>query len=758
MKPSVWTVLAWLERILLVAAAALPTAFYSGAFSGRGYLWPLFAASAAGGALALLGAHRGWSTRLAMSIALVGFLAFVTFGLLHTTLVAGLPRGQTWTALHTGLVGGWRRLLTTPAPADVTPALLLCPALVAWWSAWGGPWLATRLRSTMLPLLPATVALVVALGLGAPLLRPAPGLALGWALLALSYVLVRSNHPDEQVSTQAADAVGSHLVAEQGRAVLGRMAYGVPVVLLVVTLGAAAAAALPIADGSQRYDVRDLVTPPFRVAPEITPLATVQSQLADKPPRTLFRLSARGSTLDRVRVAALDTFDGSTWSAADDEFRPAGSVLPDDGLVSGSAETHLTVDVVAPENAFLPQCGRPLRLDASGLGFSARSGTLAEAGTTSPGHYQLTCRFRPYTTLSAAAAIGSPAPIHDYLALPTPPRALQQIATQIAQRATSPYDQLLLISTMLKALPYDPDAPPGHSYGAVTRMLVHAKPEDQNGFAEQHASAFVILARLLGIPARVGVGYLVDSKALAAGRQVQVTTADAHAWGEVPFQGYGWVPFETVDLARTAAPRIRSHDVIAAPDTSAGPAQSRPGADQGTAAGTAGQHGLAATVLHGGITSLLAIAVLTLLVAAGVVIEKWRRRMARIRAPTPARQVLGAWSEAKDRLVERGVVPHRSWSPAETTDSAVTALGAPALAIRQLVPLVDVALFAPTPPVQATADRAWEIERQLRADLQQGRRPHRKALTLVDPRPLLNRSVLADLAARRRRDAVSERR
>lgn len=66
--------------------------------------------------------------------------------------------------------------------------------------------------------------------------------------------------------------------------------------------------------------------------------------------------------------------------------------------------------------------------------------------------------------------------------------------------------------------------------------------KQKSGYCQQYAFAMAVLARLLGIPARVAVGY-------TAGQQQTngawaVTTADAHAWPELYFTGVGWLRFE----------------------------------------------------------------------------------------------------------------------------------------------------------------------------------------------------------------------
>jgi hypothetical protein len=67
---------------------------------------------------------------------------------------------------------------------------------------------------------------------------------------------------------------------------------------------------------------------------------------------------------------------------------------------------------------------------------------------------------------------------------------------------------------------------------------------DQRGFCSQFAQAFAVLARLVGIPSRIAVGYTGGIPVRGQGATWQVTTADAHAWPELYFSGEGWLRFE----------------------------------------------------------------------------------------------------------------------------------------------------------------------------------------------------------------------
>jgi len=88
--------------------------------------------------------------------------------------------------------------------------------------------------------------------------------------------------------------------------------------------------------------------------------------------------------------------------------------------------------------------------------------------------------------------------------------------------------------------------------------LLGRNPVDQflfqtrRGFCEHYASAFVVLMRAAGVPARVVGGYLGGELNPVDGYLV-VRQADAHAWAEVWLPGRGWVrmdPTAAVSPAR----------------------------------------------------------------------------------------------------------------------------------------------------------------------------------------------------------------
>jgi hypothetical protein len=112
------------------------------------------------------------------------------------------------------------------------------------------------------------------------------------------------------------------------------------------------------------------------------------------------------------------------------------------------------------------------------------------------------------------------------------------------------YDQARAIESFLHQYPYTLDLP--HPPGDVD-IVDYFLFDLQQGFCDYYASAMVVMARAVGLPARLGVGFL-QQPGDAAGVQT-IRQVNAHSWAEVYFAGYGWVEFEpTAPFAAPAAP------------------------------------------------------------------------------------------------------------------------------------------------------------------------------------------------------------
>ena len=90
---------------------------------------------------------------------------------------------------------------------------------------------------------------------------------------------------------------------------------------------------------------------------------------------------------------------------------------------------------------------------------------------------------------------------------------------------------------------------PASGADAVSAFLA-----SKHGYCVQFSSAMAVMARLLGIPARIGVGFLPGTK--QSNGSWSVSLNDAHAWPELYFEGVGWVRFEPTPAVRTGAAAV----------------------------------------------------------------------------------------------------------------------------------------------------------------------------------------------------------
>ena len=130
-------------------------------------------------------------------------------------------------------------------------------------------------------------------------------------------------------------------------------------------------------------------------------------------------------------------------------------------------------------------------------------------------------------------------PFTDYLEVPEDMKeSLEDLAQEIIQGAITPYDELKAIEDYLKVnYVYDQGyekAPNGTD--PVEWFLF----EEEKGLCTQFNSAFVLLARSLGIAVRPVAGYLIKPEA----NYQLVLSRDAHLWAEAHFEGLGWITFD----------------------------------------------------------------------------------------------------------------------------------------------------------------------------------------------------------------------
>jgi hypothetical protein len=327
------------------------------------------------------------------------------------------------------------------------------------------------------------------------------------------------------------------------------------------------------------------------------------------------------------------------------------------------------------------------------------------------------------------------------LELPQRPEWLEE-AWKVTGAAGKPTTlaQLKAIERSLQKGSYLSTAASGHSYFRIEQLLLGDKAGHDAAYAEQRASAFAVLARSLGVPARVSVGYLLRKP--AADGTYTVTTADVTAWPEVLDAELGWVAFNPTTTQKDQRPVEESNKGESsggntgdqAPENDLGPLlfdrEEEPPVEQ---------TGWRDALLKVGTLAAGLVGVLFAVLLLGA-LAKSQRRYWRRRRGSPAVRVLAAWHEMGDRLTERGHRPDPTLTPAELVLASRELV--PAGAVQPLAaaaPLVSAALYAPVDPHEAEADRAWDLEATARGALRRGTPLTRRVRHWFSLRPLLPR-------------------
>lgn len=129
-----------------------------------------------------------------------------------------------------------------------------------------------------------------------------------------------------------------------------------------------------------------------------------------------------------------------------------------------------------------------------------------------------------------------------YGQVPLLPDPVQTWLLEVTKDCENDVQKLRAIENALAGYAYttSPGALPA-SVSDTGSFLEYFLLQSREGYCVHYATAFVLLARAEGIPARYVQGYLVPMKGKM---EITVTSDMAHAWPEVYLEGAGWIPFE----------------------------------------------------------------------------------------------------------------------------------------------------------------------------------------------------------------------
>ncbi|MFG2355877.1 DUF3488 and DUF4129 domain-containing transglutaminase family protein [Streptomyces sp. NPDC048521] len=479
----------------------------------------------------------------------------------------------------------------------------------------------------------------------------------------------------------------------------------------------------------------------------VNPLVSLRDSLNTDNDRQV--LSLRTSTNDisdlYLRIVSLDDFDGTTWKPAQrhivgvpDVFPTPTGLGPD--IKRGKVRTTVTAaDWYAQD--WLPMPYPPSSVKISGRWRYEPVGMtlVGDHGQTTRGAtYQVTSLAVRPTAEQLAAAPQPPAALRrEYTEVPSSlPKVVARTAKEITSGATSHYEQAVRLQDYFAVnggFQYDTQVEVGRGPNAIATFL-----EKKQGFCVHFSFTMAAMARTLGIPARVAVGFAPGTP--QADGTVAVNQRDAHAWPELYFEGVGWTRFEPTptrgttpsytrsDTPGTALPEeaLPSKNASSAPSAEASPSESctselrklqacdSPSAAAAPHSGSGGTGPWWYVLIGLGVLVVPAVPLSPLL---------WRTRVRSLRlgahprtAEGAAAHTLAVWQELTDSAWDHGIPPDESLTPRGAA-ARIVRLGqldpAAGAAVHRVADAVEQVLYAPRP--RPAAGAAQDVRRVIEA-------------------------------------------
>jgi transglutaminase-like putative cysteine protease len=529
----------------------------------------------------------------------------------------------------------------------------------------------------------------------------------------------------------------------------------------------------------------------------VNPLVSLQNSLNQPQDREVlsYRTTSKQNSDMYLRIVALDEFDGTTWRPSVRSITDVPSELPNPpGLGPDVRRTEVETRITAAD--FYAQDWLPMPYPASKVSIGGRW-RFEQVGRTLVGDHGQTTRGRTYTVKSLVvqptpqqlANAGMPPSdvLREFTKVPDSlPEVVSATARKITAGATNNYERAVKLQDWFAVdggFTYNTEVEAGSGSAAIARFL-----KDKEGFCVHFSFSMAAMARTLGIPARVAVGFTPGAS--TGDSTYSVGLRDAHAWPELYFEGVGWTRFEPTPTRGTVPEYTQQDTPSDAPSASAAPTEDSSAAPSAAAPSSSqscsqlqiregGCNGAAAAAVTGppdagtpyGTITLVSLAAL-LVLAVPLLPMLWRRRVRSRRLGAAGRsdedvagRTLAAWRELTDTAWDHGIPPDDSQTPRKAA-ARVVRLGEldpdAAESVHRVAAAVEQVLYAPVPqPVAGLGEDVRRVDRGLRVHAGRGARLRalfapRSAVRVVWA--LAERREALVLALRRRWAAVRTRR
>ena len=291
----------------------------------------------------------------------------------------------------------------------------------------------------------------------------------------------------------------------------------------------------------------------------VSPFIDLGRDLRRPEPMPAFHYLARDGDRPYFTLLTLDRFEGEVWGATDravDGDNTVDALPRPDGLSSRVQTSEHPIDVVVDEvrTTWLPVPYPTTSIEGlEGSWFWEDSSlTVRSVDTNTGGQRYRVNRLdvEPTPQQLRDANPDVPEDMAPFLALPEElPAIITDTAASVTSGAASQYDAAVAIQAYLRGVDFDysTEAPVEEGYDGGGFDVIAQFLETKAGYCVHFASTMAVLARQVGIPSRISIGYTQGSptdERVEGVQRVEVDSHDLHSWPELYFQGVGWVPFE----------------------------------------------------------------------------------------------------------------------------------------------------------------------------------------------------------------------
>lgn len=471
----------------------------------------------------------------------------------------------------------------------------------------------------------------------------------------------------------------------------------------------------------------------------VNPVINLGNDLRRGTPINVLSYSTSSADGEYLKLVDLVDFSGTRWSPATVRLDAANTVdkLPAAPGIAGSTRrstvtTDVSVNLLRSPYLPIPVPAAKISGVDSGWKFVDESGvTVRSTSEGSQGlDYRVTSRPVDPTRAQIIRSLGeTPASLRSYESTDGVPASISRLAKRVTQSAANPFDAAVALQDYFRngTFTYSEDTPVQEGYDGSGLDMVETFLQRKSGYCVHFASAMAVMARTLGIPSRIAVGFLPGTQQ-GASDSWTVSSNDLHTWPELYFQGLGWIPFEpTVGLGTTssylqqtgttAAPTAPATTSPSASDsaapTSAAPTTAAPSATTATttSAASAGSSGGGVGGAPFAVTGGVILVVLALL-------PWWLRTSRRRRRLTqdPPDSALWAWREVVDTARDLRLAVDPAATPQITADLLRTHLDeAGTASLSALLEATQRERFGGISAPAAIQDDAREVIRSLRS-------------------------------------------